>query len=303
MKLSLHRWLAPALAASLTVLLSTQPSSSQVFRDPVLKLAQTTASANNTVTLPQGAEITLVDAAGDRIGYEILQTQVERISPAQSLLKLTVRMTNGKPFPVNFWNESFRLRLGTDTLAPSNFLNEVVDGNSTKTGEIVFTVPNGALSGSLIFLTSGVEDQLPIAVSSATPQSSPTATVALSPPPSFSVVLPQGSRIALVDAAGNQIGYEILQSQVERISPAQSLLKLTVRMTNGKPFPVNFWNDSFRLSWGGNTLAPSNFLNEVVQGNSTQSGEITFTIPNATGSGSLNFNLNGVQDQLPLQVR
>jgi hypothetical protein len=303
MKLSLHHWLASTLVASLTVLLSTQPGSSQVFRDPVLKLAQTTASANNTVTLPQGSQITLVDAAGDRIGYEILQTQVERISPAQSLLKLTVRMTNGKPFPVNFWNESFRLRLGTDTLAPSNFLNEVVDGNSTKTGEIVFTVPNGALSGSLIFLTSGVEDQLPIALSSTNSQPTSSPAVVPAPAPVLSAVFPQGSRLVLVDAAGDRVGYEILQTQVERISPAQSLLKLTVRMTNGKPFPVNFWNESFRLSWGGNTLAPSNFLNEVVQGNSTQSGEITFTIPNATGSGSLGINLGGVQDQLPLQVR
>ncbi len=106
-----------------------------------------------------------------------------------------------------------------------------------------------------------------------------------------------------MDAAGDRIGYEILQSHVERISPAQALLKLTVRMSNGKPFPVNFWNDSFRLSWGGNTLAPSNSLNKVVDGSSTQSGEITFTILNAAGSGSLGFNINGVQDQLLLQVR
>ncbi|MEN9229310.1 MAG: hypothetical protein Q6L68_00260 [Thermostichus sp. DG02_5_bins_236] len=40
-----------------------------------------------------------------------------------------------------------------------------------------------------------------------------------------------------------------------------------------------------------------------MDGRSTQSGEITFTIPNAAGSGSLSINLSGVQDQLPLQVR
>ncbi|MEN9222441.1 MAG: hypothetical protein Q6M04_08390 [Thermostichus sp. BF3_bins_97] len=272
-------------------------------RDPVQYVSQSTGAS---VTLPQGAQITLVDAAGDRVSYEILESQVERISPSQALLKLTVRMSNGKSFPVNFWNDSFRLRLGTDTLAPSNSLNEVVGGNSTKVGTVEFMLPNRPVSGFLVFMASGTEDQLPINLqigSSSVSQATPAPTVVVSPPAGLSATLPQGSQITLVDTTGDRVSYEILQSQVERISPSQALLKLTVRISNGKSFPINFWNDSFRLSWGGNSLAPSNSLNEVVAGKSTQTGEVTFTIPNAAGSGSLGFNINGVQDQLPLQVR
>ncbi len=106
----------------------------------------------------------MIDATGDRIDYEILQSQVERLSPSQSLLKLTVRMTNGKSFPINFWADSFRLTLGADILAPSNALNEVVDGNSTQTGEVAFTIANAPASGSLAIRLSDVEDELTLQI-------------------------------------------------------------------------------------------------------------------------------------------
>ncbi|MCF2971927.1 hypothetical protein L1047_12050 [Synechococcus sp. Nb3U1] len=301
MTFSLLEGFASALMGGLFLTIAAQPGFAQFTGDPVQQVSQSTGTS---ITWPQGTQMTLVDAAGDRVGYEVLQSQVEQISPNQALLKLTVRINNGKSFPVNFWNDSFRLRLGTDTLAPSNFLNEVVEGNSTQVGTVEFRLPNRPVTGFLVFIANDTEDQLSINLgSSSVLQATPAPTVVVSPPSGLRATLPQGGQITLVDAAGDRVGYEVLQSQVEQISPNQALLKLTVRINNGKSFPVNFWNDSFRLSWGGNTLTPSNVLNEVVQGNSTQTGEITFTIPNAVGSGSLGFNLNGVQDQLPLQVR
>ncbi|NJL98591.1 MAG: hypothetical protein HC924_07115 [Synechococcaceae cyanobacterium SM2_3_2] len=106
----------------------------------------------------------------------------------------------------------------------------------------------------------------------------------------------------MIDVTGDRSDYEILQSQVERLFPSQSCLKLTVRMTNGKFFPINFWADSFRLTLGADTLAPSNALNQIVDANSTQTGEVAFTIPNAPANGSLRIRMGDIEGELTLQI-
>lgn len=297
-----QRWLVSGFLASLMIL--GQPGQTQTIVDPGLN--QVTTSL--TIGLPEGNQITLIDATGDRISYKIIASELDPISPDQTVLKLTVQINNQKSFPINFWSDSFRLNLGSNILSPTNLLNEVVQGRSTQEGLIEFTVPNRPLNGSLSFSINNVTDELPIVIQPLTaPQQSAllptttTATTVSSEVPSR-VKLPQGDQVTLISAAGDPFRYEILGSELERISPNQALVKLSLRMSNGSRFPVNFWNESFRLSWGEDQLAPSNSLNEVVAGNSTQTGEVTFTIPHQPGIGSLTFRLNGVEEQLILSV-
>ena len=75
--------------------------------------------------------------------------------------------------------------------------------------------------------------------------------------------------------------YDVLRTRVERYNPGQVALKLTVRMTNEGPYPANFWDSSFRLSFGGATHAPIDGLDDVVEGRSSDVGTIVFVVPDS----------------------
>ena len=62
------------------------------------------------------------------------------------MLALRVRMTNN----ANFWSRTFRLRVGADTSAPTNFLDEVVEAATTKIGAVDFSVAAAARRATLL---------------------------------------------------------------------------------------------------------------------------------------------------------
>lgn len=90
-----------------------------------------------------------VDANGG-LRYDVLSANTRPGNPGQATLALRIRLTNPGRFPANFWNASFRLRIGADTSAPSNFLDDVVNGGTTDTGEIDFTVATTAGTATLL---------------------------------------------------------------------------------------------------------------------------------------------------------
>lgn len=71
----------------------------------------------------------------------ILSAEIEPIDAERRSLKLFVRHTNTSRYPENFWSYSYRLIVDDVPRAPTNLLNEVVDADSAKEGEVVFQVP------------------------------------------------------------------------------------------------------------------------------------------------------------------
>ncbi len=96
------------------------------------------------VTLPLEEEI----RSGDE-EYEILGYQARPDADSTLALSLSVRMTNHGPYPANFWNESFRLVLGEDVFAPSGDLNELVEGDASKVGTVLFVIPDTTRAADL----------------------------------------------------------------------------------------------------------------------------------------------------------
>jgi hypothetical protein len=90
------------------------------------------------VALPAVRRIKL--AGGDAV-ITILSAEVEPIDLERRSLTFKLRFLNGRRFPSNFWSSSFRLIVDDVPRAPTNSLNEVVDSNSAKEGEVVFDVP------------------------------------------------------------------------------------------------------------------------------------------------------------------
>jgi hypothetical protein len=90
------------------------------------------------IALPALNRVTL---AGGAAVITILSAQVEPLDLDRRALKFVVRYTNAGRYPANFWSASYRLIVADVPRAPTNFLDEVVDGDSAKEGEVVFEVP------------------------------------------------------------------------------------------------------------------------------------------------------------------
>jgi hypothetical protein len=82
-----------------------------------------------------------VRLAGGNAVVTILSAQVEPIDAERRSLKVHLRHTNAGRYPANFWSDSYRLIVNDVPRAPTNLLDEVVDGDSAKEGDVVFDVP------------------------------------------------------------------------------------------------------------------------------------------------------------------
>jgi hypothetical protein len=79
-------------------------------------------------------------AGGDAV-ITILSAEIEPIDVERRSLKFGVRYMNGGRYPSNFWSSSYRLIVADVPRAPTNLLDEVVQADSAKEGEVIFEVP------------------------------------------------------------------------------------------------------------------------------------------------------------------
>jgi len=96
------------------------------------------ATAAQSIALPTLNQVRFAD--GEAV-IKILSAEIEPIDSERRSLKFVVRHTNTSRYPENFWSASYRLIVEDVPRAPTNLLDEVVDGNSAKEGEVVFQVP------------------------------------------------------------------------------------------------------------------------------------------------------------------
>jgi hypothetical protein len=90
-----------------------------------------------------------------------------------------------------------------------------------------------------------------------------------------------------VKLQGDTYIYKILEARLEPASTEHDLLKFKVRVTNNDRYDMNFWDRSFRLAINGIRQAPTNTLNELVESQSSQEGEVVFEIPVNTQAATL----------------
>ena len=100
--------------------------------------------AGATVMLPQLRQYQLGDFVFTVLGASLSSRNTE-----SGTLSIKVRLLNNKSYPANFWNEQFRLFIDDVPQAPSGSLNELVDGNAAKEGEVTFVVPRTTSTAKL----------------------------------------------------------------------------------------------------------------------------------------------------------
>lgn len=103
--------------------------------------AQSTAPGSGhgtewTVGLPAQRKYRSAD-----IEYEVLAASVRPDVAGKVALTFSIRCTNHGRYDVNFWDSTFRLNAGGVSLSPESGLDEVVAGDSSKSGDVRFAVP------------------------------------------------------------------------------------------------------------------------------------------------------------------
>ncbi len=108
-----------------------------------------TIMASTVLQFPQGKELKFL-GTGNKATYTVLEGSAERYNSAEQRIIFNIRCYNHKGgWGVNFWDDSFRLLLQDLSYAPKSSLNEVVDVDSFKDGEIYFIIPQGTRSADL----------------------------------------------------------------------------------------------------------------------------------------------------------
>ena len=117
------------------------------------------AAAAQAVRLPSPSQVKL--AHGD-IVIDLLRARLEPYNATTRSLALRVRLTNNGNYGVNFWTASFRLVVDGVPRAPTNDLNEVVDGRAAEDGDVVFDVPTEAKSVALRLIWGDEQTDVPL---------------------------------------------------------------------------------------------------------------------------------------------
>jgi hypothetical protein len=114
--------------------------------------------------------------------------------------------------------------------------------------------------------------------------------------PQTAVTLPAGG-----DAELGETVIEILDAGVVERRGAASLV-LRIRLTNHGRYDTTFGDGLFRLVLDGEARAPTSGLIEVVPADTSKDGTLTFDVPAAAGTASLEITGAGEKGEIPLDL-
>jgi hypothetical protein len=133
---------SPATAAAITRAADTTPATATSQSGSESPPTSVVAAH---VSFPAGSHVQL-----GSYRYDFLSATATAGNPGELALAIRVKLTNDDRFDANFWGRSFRLRIGSDVNAPTNFLNDLVHGGTTGTAEVDFTFPAATRNATLL---------------------------------------------------------------------------------------------------------------------------------------------------------
>lgn len=245
---------------------ATLPTTAQV---PSTGSVQPAGAPAYAIAMPRVAEVALEDLI-----YTLLSGDV---SPAgdTNRVRLRVRLSNDRNYPANFWDNSFRLAVPGQVLAPTSGLNEVLDSHASRQGVVSFDVPAGAEEAVLRVVSGDDVGELPLALKATgeasrvdqmdTSDASSRALVATLPADPRPLVSERDATYALVSASARRFANAL------RVS-------VTVRVTNLRKYPLHFSSNVLRLSANGESIAPFEGPNEAVAAGAMATADFVFDV-------------------------
>ena len=231
---------------------------------------RTAAATDSAIALPR-----LTHMAHESLVYTVLSGAV---SPhgSHTTVRLRVRLANEGRYPANFWDSSFRLVAGGDTLTPTSGLNEVVEGQATRQGVISFEVPVDVTRATLQVL--GRDEPASLILDLTPTGARSTVDERDSRDPAAGAMIAPLLREPHPFGTDGDVTYTLRSAQVRRYV---NILRVTiaVQVANGGRYPFLFGRDALRLVVDGQLTAPLQSPNEVVGGGTTVTADFVFDAP------------------------
>ena len=271
-----------------------------------------TARGTGPATLPAGATNKAPDGAtfaidapsagsevsiGDLI-YVVLSGSVQRRGDAQRVW-LRIRASNDGRYDANFWDDSFRLVAGGQSIAPNSGLNEVLEGRSIRQAVIRFDVPTLTTAMVLRVAYQGKSGEIPLDLSgngSPPGHDAPDPRDALSHAVLSSIV---ATETPLVDSG--DLSTSILRISRRAFVNSQRIT-VVVRWTNKGRYDIATGDLVLRLDVGGEVLPPWRSPSEVVAGASTYLGDVVFDVPPTVRTATLSATLRDTRTERKLTL-
>jgi hypothetical protein len=244
------------------------------------------------VAVPRPAEVahTLV--------YTLLSASVTPLGDGTSELRLRVQFANDGRYDANAWDASFRLVVNGQTLAPSGGLNEVIPGHSLRTFIVTFTIPATATGHAVLRIIDGDRaGELPLDLSTTMrPVEDEAAEIADSRAHAIVRSVLQDPQVIV---RGGDVRVTVLRASSRRFANVVRL-RFAVQFANEGRYPSN--GATFRLSSGGQMLAPLEAPNVVVEPRSTESEDVEFEIPTSASRVVLSATIGESSGALSVDV-
>jgi hypothetical protein len=239
------------------------------------------APAGSTNESPDGATFAIdVPSTGNEVSlgdliHVVVSGSVQRRGDSQRVW-LRIRGSNEGFYSANFWDDSFRLVVAGQSIAPNGGLNEVLDGRSIRQGVIRFDVPTLTTNAVLrvTYQEKSGEIALDLSGNGAPPaHDQPDPRDALSHAVLSSVM---ANETPLVHA--DDVSTTILRIGRRAFVNTQRIT-VVVKWTNAGRYAAGTFDLVVRLGVGGEVMAPVRSPSEVVAPQSTYVGDIVFEVP------------------------
>lgn len=237
-------------------------------------------------------------ALGDLI-YAVVAGSVQRRGGGMRLW-LRIRVSNEGFYSANFWDDSFRLVAGGQTIAPNSGLNDVMDRRSIQQGVVRFDLPTVQRTATLRISSNQRTADLPIDLSgngSPPKHEEQDSRDALSHAVLTSVVRNEFPLIASDDLA-----IDVMRISRRAFVNVQRMTAV-VKWNNKGRYAIGTGDLTLRLAAGGEVLAPFRSPSEVVEPAATYVGDVVFEVPPQITKATLRAELRGKQTEQALTLR
>lgn len=257
-------------------------------------VANTGASgAPYTIDIPRVAE-----AAFGEIVYSLVSANVFH-RETDNELRARIRVTNYGRGGLNFWDDTFRLVAGGQTVSPVSGLNAIVGGNSLQYGIIAFRFPRQARQATLQIINGRNVASIPLDLASTgRPPVDEQAEIADS--------MAQAIRESVVKDPAPLLKIEGLTVSLDRASTrrfANALrLTLSVRVANNRIGAFFGGHIVMRVAVGDMLIAPIEWPFGALDGYSTTTENVSFDLPTTATEAVIRTTIDNESTSFPVRV-
>lgn len=227
------------------------------------------------VALPPIAEV-----AHRSLIYTILSASVVPLSNGTGELRVRVRFSNEGRYNANAWDDSFRLVVAGNTLAPTSGLNELAPGHSQTQGIVTFTIPAGAAKATLQVIEGTRTAELPLDLSAKNVPAIDEQADAGDALSRATIHKIAGTPVTLVRDDDMTVAIE---SGSSRRFVNVVRLRFGFRFSNTSRYAASASNTTLRLEAGDQVLAPIDSPGTYIESNSSATTEVEFELRPASG--------------------